>query len=81
MKCNNCGSDRIFSCSAHCSDRFTATFKGQEYGPDYVQTPGGRFGSGDDLEFSVCLDCMFAQVQSTLKLSDPEFYDEENDES
>ncbi len=76
-QCNKCGSDRLFSCMAHCSDRYTAEFKGQEYGPDYVKTPGSVFGAGDDLEFTVCLDCLRLQVlEVMIPLPDPEFYEE-----
>ena len=56
MKCK-CGSERILSALAHCSDSFNMQYQGKDY-DGYV--PSAIFGNtygGDSLNITFCLDC------------------------
>ena len=57
MSCESCGSDRIASVDAKCSDRFSMDIddrnvvKGDYVPRDY------NIGGGDYVRFGYCLDC------------------------
>lgn len=55
MKCDSCGSERVMSTSAKCSDLCFVQFQGQEK-DGYVPRDCG-IGGGDYVEFNHCLDC------------------------
>ena len=73
MNCQKCQSDQIVSITGHCVDRFTAEYKGQEYGPDYVNACLG-IGKGDMIEISYCLIC--GRIQGDFPIDEPDFYEE-----
>ena len=54
MKCK-CGSDRILAVSGNVSDRCYVEYQGD--GRDGYVPRGLNIGSGDYLEFNVCLNC------------------------
>lgn len=59
MSCQKCNSERILSVSGKCSDMSVVQYKDMEhigYVPDNL-----NIGSGDYLEFDVCLDCGYMQ--------------------
>lgn len=59
MTCQRCGSERIMSLTAKCSDLCSVQINGAE---DRGYVPGGLgIGGGDYVEFSLCLEC--GQIQ------------------
>lgn len=56
MSCINCNSNRIASVFAKCDDKFVWESDVDDH-QGYVKTPGGEIGSGDEVQFSYCLDC------------------------
>lgn len=58
MKCDKCGSKRILSVNARCSDMFDMQF-GDEHKNGYVpkNLVFGEGGYGDYVKFDLCLDC------------------------
>lgn len=69
MSCDNCNSERLLSVMAHCSDCCVMNYKEHEH-EGYVPYDLG-LGGGDDVEFTVCLDC--GKIQGLSKWPDPEF--------
>lgn len=70
MECSHCGSNRILSISAKCSDMCSLDFKGVErndYPPKDL-----KIGGGDYIEIDICLNCGMAQGMN--KHEDPDFY-------
>ena len=55
MKCQRCGSDRVISASAKCSDLCFVSYKGNKH-DGYVPSDMG-IGGGDYLEIELCLEC------------------------
>jgi hypothetical protein len=59
MGCQKCNSNRIANVYAKCDDRFNVELYGNQI-TGYVSSDF-EIGSGDEMEFSLCLDC--GQVQ------------------
>jgi len=71
MSCDSCGSDRILSLNAKCSDRCTASFNGvhrEGYAPSVANVSGG-----DYVTPSVCLEC--GKVQGSFPVEGPEGFE------
>ncbi len=68
MKCK-CGSDRIISISAKCSDCFGMTIYGRDY-DGYVPKDIG-VGGGDYIELDYCMEC--GQIQGKFPLPQAKF--------
>jgi len=70
MNCDNCESDRLLEVMAHCTDTCAMNYKGVEHlgYPPFDLNLGG----GDDIEYTVCLDC--GKIQGLSKWPDPEFF-------
>jgi hypothetical protein len=71
--CQRCGSNRILSVGAKCSDCCAVEFKGFEH--DGYVPKGIGIGEGDTIEIDVCLEC--GQLQDQWPKPDPEFYVDE----
>lgn len=69
MNCESCNSTRLLEVMAHCSDRCVMSFNGVEY--DGYVPYDLNLGGGDDVEFTVCLDC--GKIQGLSKWPDPQF--------
>jgi hypothetical protein len=67
MICQTCESKRIMRFMAYCRNHFTATLSNVDY-QGYV--PPGPWGSGDDFEGYLCLDC--GQFQGEWPCETPE---------
>lgn len=76
MSCKRCDSERLIRVYGKCSDCFVANYKGQEY-EGYV-LDGIGIGGGDDMEFTLCLEC--GQIQDTFPVKDPNLSGEEDEE-
>ena len=74
MVCQKCLSDRLLSIGACCNDRFTAEFKDQDYGPDYIPRDFGFAINQDNIRLTFCLEC--GQIQGNFPEDDPEFYND-----
>ena len=59
MECLNCGSERILSISAKCSDCCNLQFMGEEH-QGYVPSDLS-IGGGDYIELDICLACGMSQ--------------------
>jgi len=64
MQCNRCGSFRVLEVQSHGRDCNHFSLLGYEHG-GYVP-PDLGLGEGDDVEFSVCLDC--GQMRGTFPI-------------
>ena len=78
MACQKCGSVRVFSINAHCSDLCNVvTNTGLEhdgYVPDNI-----GIGGNDDVAFDWCIDC--GQIQGEFPVAfNGKFDDDEDDE-
>ena len=67
--CDSCNSHRLLDVMAHCSDCCVMNYEGKEH-QGYVPDDIG-LGGGDDIQFTVCLDC--GKIQGLSKCPDPEF--------
>lgn len=75
MNCLRCNSDRLLEIQGKTADRFVMwNNKGQEY-EGYPPMDAGIGDSGDDIEFTYCLDC--GQIQDDFPVDDPTEFDEE----
>ena len=68
VSCQNCGSERIASVSAKCSDACHYRLGGQEL--DYYVPSDLGIGGGDYVEFKYCLDC--GQIQGDFPIPQAE---------
>ena len=75
MSCDSCGSERILSVNAKCSDMFTAELNMNNY-EGYVPYDLG-IGGGDYIEFDLCLKC--GKIQGHFPLPAPGFTISEDD--
>ena len=71
MTCQRCGSSRVLSVFAKCSDMCVVSMNGHEK-EGYVPRDLG-IGGGDDVDFNLCLDC--GQVEGVFPLPKSEFED------
>lgn len=69
MNCESCNSKRLLEVMAHCRDCCVMSFNRVEHN-GYVPYDL-NLGGGDDVEFTVCLDC--GKIQGLSKWPDPEF--------
>jgi hypothetical protein len=69
LKCDKCGSERVLSISAKCSDQFSANYCGYDY-TGYVLEGIGIDDGEDYINFDFCLEC--GQLQGTWPKKDPE---------
>jgi len=76
MSCSSCGSERILSVNAKCSDLCFVAIDGHEKN-DYVPDDLG-IGGGDYVEFELCLNC--GKVQGEFPLPESELEQEEEKE-
>lgn len=76
--CDNtlCSSNRILKVYGKCSDLCVVELDDHTH-EGYVPGDCG-IGGGDDIEFSVCLDC--GKLQGNFPRKDPEFAKIENDD-
>ena len=71
MKCDKCGSERVISYSAKCSDLCSVSYKGKEYS-GYVPVIDEDIDEyGDYLQPAICLDC--GKVQGKFPKPEPDF--------
>lgn len=63
MKCDKCGSERVLSVGAKCSDQFSARSGSDEEYDGYVPAGIGLGSDEDYVEFDYCLEC--GQLQGT----------------
>ena len=69
MRCTYCGSEKVVSVSAKCSDLFSVSFDGTEY--DGYPLCGLGIGGGTDyVEFDFCLIC--GRIQGDFPKEIPE---------
>lgn len=71
MKCDKCGSDRVISYSAKCSDLCSSNFKGKEHIGYVPKVDSDIDEYGDYLCPSICLNC--GKVQGKFPKQDPDF--------
>jgi len=76
MSCDVCGSNRILSVTAKCSDCCAVDFNGADQS-DYVPSDCG-IGGYDYISFQLCLQC--GKVQGEFPLDDPEFSQKDEDD-
>lgn len=70
MSCDNCGSGRVATITAKCSDLFCFSYNDIDY-DGYVPDDLGiadESGYGDYVEFSYCLEC--GKIQGEFPISD-----------
>lgn len=79
MECDSCGSDRVCSLSAKCSDMFGLTLGDLEIENDYVPGDFG-IGGGDYIRFDHCLDCGKIQGEFPLDVTELEMDSTDKDE-
>lgn len=70
MKCQNCASDRVASINAKCSDMCFIQINDKE-SEGYIPHDM-NIGSGDYINFKMCLECGQVQGKFPLKLSELE---------
>lgn len=66
--CQKCASERLLDVTAQAGDCCALGFKGDLVSSGYLQ-PGLGIGSGDTVEFLLCLTC--GQLQGTFPVMDP----------
>jgi len=74
MACQSCGSLRLASISAKCSDCCCFWYRDDEhqgYAPHHVGV-----GGGDYVEIQWCLEC--GQIQESWPVPEPEFLDDDS---
>jgi hypothetical protein len=69
MKCQRCQSERVIGVFAGCQDRCVLEIQGRNFGPDYIPRGSLPFGSGDEVDFKVCLEC--GQMQGKFPIETP----------
>lgn len=75
-ECDKCGSERVLTISAKCSDMCSLSFLGKEkhgYVPHDL-----LIGGGDYIKIDICLDC--GKAQGIENVDDPEFYENAEDD-
>ena len=70
-KCDKCGSDRVISYSAKCSDLCFTRYKGKEYDGYVPRVDIDIDEYGDYLQPSICLEC--GKVQGKFPKCEPNF--------
>lgn len=71
MTCDKCNSDRIISVSGKTADLCVTEYAGKEkdgYVP--TDTPFGKGGYGDYIDFNLCLEC--GKMQGKFPARDPD---------
>ena len=77
--CQNCNSNRVIDIYSHASDLHSVSIPHMDYEQDDGYMPYiDNLGGGDDLGFSVCLEC--GQIQGKWPVGDPELEHEGNEE-
>ena len=69
-RCQKCNSERVIEVYSHASDLHSVSIPHMDYEQDSGYMPYiDNIGGGDDLSFSVCLEC--GQIQGSWPVSDP----------